>query len=213
MRKFSSYDEYIHSEEWRKRRLLILKRDNYQCQRCGSAKQLRVHHIHYPENYGEEPDEDLITLCDTCHSLVHKIDIQVKQKKEDTRQKNKTRAEYEQIWADKEKRRDFIYGGSENMCSLNLLKESAEKFAKDHNLDYLAVTRLQAPLGQMHCLAVKMMHKRGLSEDEIFNRTPLPLNTIKKYIQTQRKYSFKNDAIPYEEAIRTVTGYIDEVMG
>ena len=210
MRIFNSYDEYIHSEEWQKRRLQILKRDNYQCQRCGSAKQLRVHHIHYPEVYGEEPDEDLITLCDSCHTFVHKSDIQEKQKKASSNNYNRFRAEQGRNWANMAKCRDFIYGGRENMCSLDLLKDSAERYARSHGVDYVPVMQLQVPLGQMHCMAVKVLYSKGFTEEEIYNMTPLQLNTIKKYIQTTRKYSkSNNDPIPYEEQVRKVMEYVD----
>ena len=74
-----SYYEYMHSEEWRKKRLKVLKRDGFRCQMCGTAKNLRVHHINY-EHLGTDAElDDLITLCDTCHTQIHAQDIKKKQ--------------------------------------------------------------------------------------------------------------------------------------
>lgn len=66
------YSEYIKSKEWQETRQRIFKRDNYKCQKCGTAKNLSVHHITY-ENLGEEKDADLVTLCESCHGDIHGI--------------------------------------------------------------------------------------------------------------------------------------------
>ena len=74
-----NYYEYMHSEAWSKRRLEVLRRDRFRCQMCGTAKNLRVHHINY-EHLGTDAElDDLITLCDTCHREVHEEDIKKKQ--------------------------------------------------------------------------------------------------------------------------------------
>ena len=70
-----AYYGYISSEVWREKRMQRLRLDGFQCQKCGTGKNLRVHHITY-ENFGHEPMEDLITLCDNCHSKVHEKDLQ-----------------------------------------------------------------------------------------------------------------------------------------
>ena len=73
-----SYHEYMHSEEWRQKRLKILKRDGFRCQMCGSGKNLRVHHINYEHLDTDAELDDLITLCDTCHRKIHEQDIKKK---------------------------------------------------------------------------------------------------------------------------------------
>lgn len=78
-RIFIDFDEYINSEMWEGTREQILDRDGYQCVFCGTAKNLRVHHITY-ENIPFEKDEDLITVCNKCHNRLHKIDIARKKK-------------------------------------------------------------------------------------------------------------------------------------
>lgn len=70
-----SQDKY-NTPEWKKRSLSILKRDNFVCQICG-RKANQTHHIfYYSRNIGETyehpelaKDEDLISLCKSCHSI------------------------------------------------------------------------------------------------------------------------------------------------
>lgn len=64
------YDEYLRDPRWQRKRLEILSRDSFTCQKCGDDKStLHVHHRHYmvarlPWDY---PSELLITLCESCH--------------------------------------------------------------------------------------------------------------------------------------------------
>ena len=77
-RKPSSYSDLLNTEEWRNKRLKIIKRDNCRCIYCGNRFHLHVHHKYYsaypngvlvdPWNY---PDDALITLCSYCHQRVH----------------------------------------------------------------------------------------------------------------------------------------------
>lgn len=67
------YYGYIQTEAWREQRMKILRRDNFQCVCCGTAKNLHVHHITY-ENLGAEEEGDLVTLCSDCHANVHSME-------------------------------------------------------------------------------------------------------------------------------------------
>ena len=60
---------YLESKRWRRIRSQILDRD-MKCQYCGSLHNLQVHHIHYL-NLGFEKLEDLVLLCESCHSQLH----------------------------------------------------------------------------------------------------------------------------------------------
>jgi 5-methylcytosine-specific restriction endonuclease McrA len=54
-------------------RQMVLERDNYECQKCGSELALHCHHI-YPLNESPITSADMdecITLCLTCHEEVH----------------------------------------------------------------------------------------------------------------------------------------------
>lgn len=53
----------------------ILKRDGFKCRSCGTRQTLSVHHIIYRSDEGEDSSENLITLCNACHSGVHR-DVQ-----------------------------------------------------------------------------------------------------------------------------------------
>ena len=59
------------SPEWARLRRAVLKRDGHRCTQCGAAFNLQVHHIRYPEVWGEEREEELITVCDKCHRQIH----------------------------------------------------------------------------------------------------------------------------------------------
>lgn len=67
----NTFNTYYISNEWQWARNEVLKRDNGFCQACGSLAQC-VHHITY-ERLGRESSYDLISLCDECHTKVHKI--------------------------------------------------------------------------------------------------------------------------------------------
>jgi len=56
-------------------RQMVLERDNYECQKCGSSESLHCHHL---EGIRWEPLESAdidkcITLCKKCHKKVHKL--------------------------------------------------------------------------------------------------------------------------------------------
>lgn len=56
--------------KWQRRRLQVMERDNWTCQRCGNtSEQLEVHHLVYVHKakYHEYLDHELITLCRECH--------------------------------------------------------------------------------------------------------------------------------------------------
>lgn len=64
------YQEYLDSPEWKAKRLLVLDRDGHICRLCSSSERLNVHHRTY-DNRGDEPLEDLTTLCQACHEMFH----------------------------------------------------------------------------------------------------------------------------------------------
>ena len=68
------HQEYINSPKWKAKRQMVLERDNFRCRKCGTGKNLDVHHITY-EHIGNEPIDDLVTLCRECHESVHYGDI------------------------------------------------------------------------------------------------------------------------------------------
>lgn len=68
-----SYSEKLRDPRWQKKRLEIMQRDDFACRLCGDKKStLHIHHKEY--RVGHEPweyeEENLVTYCETCHSLV-----------------------------------------------------------------------------------------------------------------------------------------------
>lgn len=74
--KAMSYPEYLQTPEWKRLRDKRLKRDDYQCVRCGSATNLQVHHINYIHKGEPEEIDDTITLCWKCHQKIHERDLE-----------------------------------------------------------------------------------------------------------------------------------------
>jgi len=67
----SRYLEYLKSEDWDRKRRLVLKRANHNCEGCGSESiGLEVHHLNY-DRKGNELLTDLVAYCGACHDLAH----------------------------------------------------------------------------------------------------------------------------------------------
>ncbi|PSP55375.1 hypothetical protein BRC82_05370 [Halobacteriales archaeon QS_1_67_19] len=67
-----------YPRDWNKRRKLVYRRDNYQCQRCGQPggprgnAELHCHHIRPKSQGGSHHPSNLKTLCWRCHNRVHR---------------------------------------------------------------------------------------------------------------------------------------------
>lgn len=75
--KWGIYNEYLSSKEWRAKRILVLKRDDYKCQACKIASAEEVHHLTYANIYKENL-EDLQSVCSNCH---HQITMEDRSKR------------------------------------------------------------------------------------------------------------------------------------
>jgi 5-methylcytosine-specific restriction endonuclease McrA len=69
---YYKYVTHLQSDYWRNIRRKALERDNEICQECMQAKATEVHHLTY-RNMGNEPLEDLVSLCSRCHRSIHKV--------------------------------------------------------------------------------------------------------------------------------------------
>jgi len=61
---------------WQKKRLQIMKRDNFRCRRCDrDDRTLNVHHRYYQKGrkIWDYDDEALVTLCEKCHEKLHEV--------------------------------------------------------------------------------------------------------------------------------------------
>ena len=64
-------NEYLLSDEWQRKRHVVLKRDNWRCVYCG-APATQVHHKRYAKrNIGNEPIHWLVSVCKSCHESIH----------------------------------------------------------------------------------------------------------------------------------------------
>ena len=67
------YEQYIQSAEWAAKRALRLAIDSHRCRTCGHNGEvwpLQVHHISYERLGNEDEQNDLITLCASCHEAI-----------------------------------------------------------------------------------------------------------------------------------------------
>lgn len=65
-------EKYYTSKEWAEKRKKVFRRDGNRCVLCNSSEGLSAHHRSY-RNFGNEPLEDLTTLCSRCHRRFHRI--------------------------------------------------------------------------------------------------------------------------------------------
>jgi len=57
----------------------ILHRDGYQCQKCKAKNtKLHVHHIIFRSKGGTDTPDNLISLCESCHSKLHAGEFEIK---------------------------------------------------------------------------------------------------------------------------------------
>lgn len=69
------YKHYISSFEWEAKRRQRLAIDKNRCVMCGKPNfkaVLQVHHITYKHLGNEDIKNDLVTLCEDCHKMIHR---------------------------------------------------------------------------------------------------------------------------------------------
>jgi 5-methylcytosine-specific restriction endonuclease McrA len=72
---------YLKSDEWKRKRYVVLKRDGWKCVYCG-ARATQVHHKQYAKkNIGKEPTKWLVSICKSCHESKHRYKPTPKPKK------------------------------------------------------------------------------------------------------------------------------------
>ena len=64
------YREYLPTAHWDRIRALALERARHACALCTATLRLEVHHRTYARKGFEQP-EDVVVLCDECHSRHH----------------------------------------------------------------------------------------------------------------------------------------------
>ena len=66
-----SYKTYMTSNLWTDRKNRYWKKYGKKCELCGKTSWVTLHHKEYNNNYGDEPDRELIALCASCHKTFH----------------------------------------------------------------------------------------------------------------------------------------------
>jgi 5-methylcytosine-specific restriction endonuclease McrA len=61
----------LNDSEYGELREQVLRRDGWRCQFCGSMTNLEVHHRQFRSHSGLDHEDNLITLCNSCHSAEH----------------------------------------------------------------------------------------------------------------------------------------------
>lgn len=71
-----TYYEKLRDPRWQRKRLEIMQREHFSCERCGSdGDTLNVHHSYYEKGHDpwEYPSDSLHCLCESCHEYAGSI--------------------------------------------------------------------------------------------------------------------------------------------
>ena len=102
-------------EAWLEIRSQILLRDHFRCQECGFYKHLEVHHIVPKSKGGTDDPENLVTLCQRCHSKKHGFAHRENKRRRHTRRNHRKK---QKRWYNNHRKQcktpEFAIGPAEN---------------------------------------------------------------------------------------------------
>ena len=64
------YEDYLKTDDWKKKRHLVMARDKQTCQACLEESAIEVHHLTYDQIFNEYLF-DLVSVCRKCHERLH----------------------------------------------------------------------------------------------------------------------------------------------
>jgi hypothetical protein len=67
---WNEYDEYLNTDEWGRRRSLVMNRAGGMCEGCRERRATQVHHLTY-KHVKNEFLWELVAICDICHGRIH----------------------------------------------------------------------------------------------------------------------------------------------
>jgi uncharacterized protein YlaI len=67
---YQDYIAYLDSPKWQRKKANRKALDQNQCRLCFATTQLQVHHVTYDRLFNE-PMSDLLTVCKSCHEVIH----------------------------------------------------------------------------------------------------------------------------------------------
>ena len=62
----------LDSELHEQLRNQVLHRDGWRCLSCGTMSHLEIHHSKFRSHAGDDSEQNLVTLCASCHARVHR---------------------------------------------------------------------------------------------------------------------------------------------
>ena len=72
----ANYSLFLSSDRWKELSRQRKEIDKYACVCCGCKDNLNVHHLFYPANWNDTSIDMLVTVCHSCHTLLHRIQEQ-----------------------------------------------------------------------------------------------------------------------------------------
>lgn len=196
--------QYYASEEWEIKRAIRLQMDDYKCTRCGAEENLQVHHKH--GLMFDDPEEDLITLCKSCHEWIHQKYDEQKQNAPSYEDRRKEYVERQEARAkaflNEFIHLDLLYGGNENFCKHETIKQYWERF--NDNEENPPITIIQGMVSAERWKDIYALHISGYTQKqihEITNYTSSMISTfIKNLIKGEKNTMKKIDLTDVKEA-------------
>lgn len=131
----TKYEIYLSTDKFDQKRQAVLNRDNHKCVVCGKTTNLQIHHLTYMHVY-DEPLDDLITLCDVCHSTYHNI-----QRRQELVEKM-YRNEREDQWKEEEAERKHIAETISNEIKEEYLQHDYSQNGNYDMCDWAVLTKI-----------------------------------------------------------------------
>lgn len=207
----SKYNLYLESDKWKQIRRKILERDGYKCRICGTNYNLRIHHLTYKRLYNEN-EEDLITVCESCHKAYHELDRMselineqdraeaaqqndmwersIRERREQERQKQD--AVERLIWkrfVEMYNSHDYTSGGKFDLCDWAVLNNVREKITKDIDPAFRWWVGTQALRNYVvfrRCEKLLEYMNEGLTADDVEKSTLLERSFIRKWFRRDK---------------------------
>lgn len=191
----------------------VLFRDNHCCQWCkGKSKDkiLNVHHIESRKTGGDRPD-NLITLCETCHDLIHRTRQEHKIERKSKGLRDATQMGmigfriYEQV-------KEWFPNVHLTYGYITKHTRITQQLEKSHLIDARCMSghALAVSNGQWHLIKMVRRNNRQLHKATISKGGKRPRHTAPKYVHGFRLF----DCVKYQEKVcfvfgRRSSGYFD----
>lgn len=133
-----TYDKYLKTTEWKKKKADRLAFDNWQCGICHASlgEHYETHHINYSHLGNEDIEHDIISICHECHICFHNLWEQSKKWESSpyTHWKDFSLPDTARLCRDY-LQDDFICGdGDYNLCSLDTIIGFIDQYFVDREL-------------------------------------------------------------------------------